>query len=86
MVNILVAPERRGAANATFMTAFDLGICIGIVIIGHVQKVFGWGASHTIEIACFVVGAILFWSLCLPHYDRTLKALREKEAQTPQTQ
>ena len=86
MVNILVAPERRGAANATFMTAFDLGICIGIVAIGHVQKVLGWEASHAVEIACFIIGAALFWGLCLPHYTRTLKALREREVQAQQTQ
>ena len=82
MVNALAGPERRGAANATFMTAFDLGICIGIVLIGHVQKEFGWGASHGIEIGCFLLGALLFWTVCLPHYNRTLKALREKEVQT----
>ena len=79
MVNALAGPERRGAANATFMTAFDLGISIGIVLIGHVQKEFGWGVSHGIEIGCFLLGAVLFWTVCLPHYNRTLKSLREKE-------
>ena len=76
MVNTLARPERRGAANATFMTAFDLGICAGIILMGHVQQEFGWGVSHGIEIGCFLAAAVLFWSLCLPHYTRKLKALR----------
>ena len=84
--SVLGVAISRGAANATFMTAFDLGICIGIVAIGHVQKVLGWEASHAVEIACFIIGAALFWGMCLPHYTRTLKALREREVQAQQTQ
>ena len=74
MVNILAPAERRGAANATFMTAFDLGICIGLVLIGYVQEHWGWGAAHIIELGCFVLAAVLFWKHCLPHYYRTRAA------------
>ncbi len=80
MVNILAPAERRGAANATFMTAFDLGICIGLVLIGYVQEHWGWGVSHVIELGCFVLAALLFWKHCLPHYYRVrAEALPEQE-------
>ena len=80
MVNALAAPERRGAANATYMTSFDLGICIGVIGIGYVQQTFGWKISHGVEAACLAAAAALFWGVCLPHYQRTLSALRKKDA------
>ena len=79
MVNILVRPERRGAANATYLTAFDTGICLGIITIGHTHKEYGWPFSQGIETACFVLAAVLFWSFCLPHYRRTLGAGQAEE-------
>ena len=30
-------------------------------------------------VGCFLLGAVLFWTVCLPHYTRTLKRLRDKE-------
>ena len=46
MVNALVPAQRRGAANATMMTAFDLGICIGLVVTNRIQEAFGWSATY----------------------------------------
>ena len=75
MINNLAPPQRRGAANATCLTAFDGGICIGILVVGYVQEAFGWGVSQAIEI-CFVLAAVAtFWSLSLPHYNRSRREL-----------
>ncbi|MDR2744170.1 MAG: MFS transporter, partial [Desulfovibrio sp.] len=59
MVNSLVPPQKRGGANATFLTAMDAGILAGILSIGWMQKIFGWTACHGLE-ACLVVLAALF--------------------------
>ncbi|WP_240523237.1 MFS transporter [Bacillus cereus] len=34
----LASPEKRGIANATFFTAFDLGIGLGSILLGFVSK------------------------------------------------
>ncbi|MHB8157728.1 MAG: MFS transporter, partial [Desulfocucumaceae bacterium] len=36
-----VTPNRRGAANGTIMSAFDLGIGLGSILLGFVSKVVG---------------------------------------------
>lgn len=38
----LVAPEKRGIANASFFTAFDLGIGLGSIILGLVSRFIGF--------------------------------------------
>ncbi len=46
----LAPPERRGVANAAFMTAFDLGLGIGAIVLG-------WMSQHTGYAAVFTAGA-----------------------------
>ena len=41
-----VVPERRGAANATFVLGFDLGIGIGSIIWGIVAEALGYGSVY----------------------------------------
>lgn len=43
-----VAPNRRGAANATFFTAFDLGIGAGAIVWGYVSKILGYSQMYLI--------------------------------------
>ena len=71
MINNLAPPQRRGAANATCLTAFDCGICVGILVVGYVQEAFGWSVSHFIEICFVLVAMATFWGLSLPHYNRS---------------
>ncbi|MDR2825287.1 MAG: MFS transporter [Deltaproteobacteria bacterium] len=73
-VNSVVPPQRRGAANGTFMTAFDLGICIGLLVISPIQHHFGWFAVYCILVLCICLSAIVFLSLALPHYKALIRA------------
>lgn len=42
-ITVTLAPlERRGAANATFFSAFDLGIGLGAIALGAVSQNLGW--------------------------------------------
>ncbi|MED0960342.1 MFS transporter [Bacillus paramycoides] len=38
----IVAPSKRGVANASFFTAFDLGIGLGAILLGFVSQIFGY--------------------------------------------
>lgn len=43
-----VPPQRRGAANGTFFSAFDLGIGAGAIIWGAVSQMLGYGTMYMI--------------------------------------
>lgn len=49
----LIAPERRGVANASFMTAFDLGIGLGSIVLGLVGEYSSYQMLFTV-CACSV--------------------------------
>lgn len=51
---------RRGAANATFFSAFDLGIGAGSVSLGLVAGRWGYAWMYTVAAFCSLVGLIVF--------------------------
>ncbi|GGE64149.1 MFS transporter [Priestia taiwanensis] len=53
----LAPPEKRGVANATFFTAFDLGIGLGSILLGFVSQFMGYQVLFFI---CAVVAGISF--------------------------
>ncbi|MEC0203823.1 MFS transporter [Paenibacillus lautus] len=56
-----IAPEnRRGAANASFMTAFDLGIGLGAIVLGLVSERIGYAYLFTVTAVSVVVSLIIF--------------------------
>lgn len=56
-----IAPEnRRGAANASFMTAFDLGIGLGAILLGLVSERIGYAYLFTVTAVSVVVSSVIF--------------------------
>lgn len=56
-----IAPEdRRGAANASFMTAFDLGIGLGAIMLGWVSEQTGYPLLFAIASVSVVVSLFIF--------------------------
>jgi len=55
-----VAPSRRGAANATFYSAFDLGIGLGSMILGIIAKLTSYGMMYRISIALLLLYLVLY--------------------------
>jgi MFS family permease len=45
-INNRVAPNRRGAANSTFFTAFDLGIGIGSMMLGSIARIYNYSTMY----------------------------------------
>ncbi len=68
MINNMVKPQRRGAANATFMTFFELGICAGVLLTGYLYPRLGWSMVFALFAGCCLTAALLsrFWAL--PRY------------------
>lgn len=58
-----VSPQRRGAANGTFMSGFDLGIGIGSIIWGITAKAFGYDTMYLLAIIPVIIAFFLYFYL-----------------------
>ncbi|MFH1160317.1 MAG: MFS transporter [bacterium] len=58
MVNNVVTVYRRGAANATLITAFDLGIGLGSLGLGYLSESIGFAGMFLVCMAILVVALI----------------------------
>lgn len=57
----LAPPTRRGAANATFFSAFDLGIGAGAILLGVVSQFVGFSHMYLIAALSGPAGLLVFY-------------------------
>jgi len=55
-----VIPQRRGAANGTFMSGFDLGIGIGSIIWGMTAKALGYSTMYLLAVMPVVISLVIY--------------------------
>ncbi|HZK43794.1 MAG TPA: MFS transporter [Syntrophomonadaceae bacterium] len=53
-------PERRGSANATFFTGFDLGLGLGAIVWGIIAQTFGYSIMYFCAILPAIIALILY--------------------------
>lgn len=70
MVNNLIEPHRRGAANSTLFTALDLGIGTGMMLTGYLAGTIGLIEVFLIFSALNMLALALFLSFALKHYHQ----------------
>lgn len=58
-----VLPQRRGAANGTFFTGFDLGIGLGVIIWGGVAAYVGYQKMYLLTIISLILSGLIIWIL-----------------------
>ncbi|CAM3670694.1 MFS transporter [Mesobacillus zeae] len=56
----LAPPEKRGVANATFFTAFDLGIGLGAILLGLVSQLMGYQMLFIVCAASGFISLLIF--------------------------
>ena len=57
----LAPPERRGIANATFLTSWDIGISIGSVTLGLISQKFGFLVMWEVSGFSALIALILYF-------------------------
>jgi MFS family permease len=72
MVNNLVTPQRRGAANSTLFSGLDLGIGLGMLLTGYLAHSIGLPRTYLIYGFLNVVALVYFIVFTLPHYQKHL--------------
>lgn len=73
MINNLVKPDRRGAANSTYFTSFDLGIGIGMVLTGIISEKLGLRNAYLISSVIISVALIVFLTYSYRYYKRKME-------------
>jgi MFS family permease len=70
MANNVVNARRRGAANATFITAFDIGIGGGAMLLGIVAELSSYRGMFLVSSVILVASSVLFFAFVLGFYKR----------------
>lgn len=61
-IYINMAPSsKRGTANSTYLTGFDLGIGIGMLLGAYIGDKYNFSIMYTITSALCVIALILYW-------------------------
>jgi MFS family permease len=74
MVNNMVPPHRRGAANSTLFSGLDLGIGLGMLITGFLAQSIGLPHTYLIYGALNLATLFYFMFISLTHYQEKLRA------------
>ena len=61
---IFTPPERRGSANGTFFTGFDLGIGFSAMFWGVVAGITGYSMMFALNLIMLVIGLWIYWTKC----------------------
>ncbi|MDP4210310.1 MAG: MFS transporter [Bacteroidota bacterium] len=71
MVNNLATSDRRGAANSTLYTALDLGMGLGMVVMGVISEHTSISFAFLVSALICVLGLALFRGVVLKYYEVT---------------
>lgn len=67
------AKNRKGMANATFYSFFDLGVGVGAMLFGQLAFLFNYGLIYIVS-ACSVFFALLFYIFLIATGRRRLRS------------
>jgi MFS family permease len=73
MVNNVVTVQRRGAANATLITAFDLGIGLGSLGLGYLSEWIGFSWMFIVCMGLTVISVIYYFSHVMGFYAKNVR-------------
>lgn len=65
----LAPNNRRGTANSTYFTAWDLGIGLGVFIGGHIAEISNYASSFRTGLVVSTIGFLLFYLIIRHHYE-----------------
>ena len=72
MANASVSPEKRGAVNSTYLTFFDSGVGIGMLLFGLSFDLVGYSNTFYISAIVQMLALVLFISVTYPKYRKQI--------------
>lgn len=70
IANHKVEPEKRGAANSTYLTFFDLGIGIGMLLVGYLIQVMDYSGAFILCAVIELLALFIFIFYTMPKFQR----------------
>lgn len=74
IANSGVPPERRGAANSTYLMFFDTGIGVGMLLFGALIDKVGYAGTFYVSAGIQCLALVFFFAATLPEYRKTQTA------------
>lgn len=65
-------PPKRGAANATYLLSYDIGIGIGSLIMGVFQENIGITTGLTLTAVAYIAGFLVYILYVDRYYSRLI--------------
>ena len=62
--------NRRGTANSTYLTSWDLGLGIGVLLGGAIAEQWSYHTAYIIAVAVCIIGAITFFNHTATHFNK----------------
>ena len=62
--------NRRGTANSTYLTSWDLGLGIGVLVGGAIAERLSYHDAYILAVAVCIIGAIHFFSHTAKHFNK----------------
>ena len=62
--------NRRGTANSTYLTSWDLGLGIGVLVGGAIAERLSYHDAYILAVAVCIIGTITFYSHIASHFNR----------------
>src|ERR1035437_2761797 len=70
MTNNMVPQNRRGAANSTLFTSVDIGMGLGMVLVGGIGQAFSISAAFAVCSGICVVALLFFILFTVKYYEK----------------
>ena len=61
--------NRRGTANSTYLTSWDLGLGIGVLVGGSIAERLSYHDAYILAVAVCIIGAIHFFTHTSKHFN-----------------
>lgn len=74
-INVVI-PSRRGAANATIFTAFDVGIGLGAILFGYIAKFVGYDGMYGVAGGIVLIPTLLYFLVVMKKYKRMIGEMK----------
>jgi MFS family permease len=62
--------NQRGTANSTYLTAFDLGVGIGMIAAGKIAQISSLSMAFGFSALLVAIAVIYYWRISRENYDR----------------
>ncbi len=70
MANKYIAPQRRGAANSTYLACFDSGMALGMALFGVLIRLVGYKGTFFVAAGVEVLAMTFFFTVTLPYFRK----------------